>query len=510
MIRDWISECTSKHSKCCSSPSRFGSPPQTETQKPHLGGVPRRLIDVGKPDGSSTPRLVISNDLPTASICYATLSHCWGSTKMPLRTTKDNLETHLQGFDELLLPKTFRDAITISRKLGIQFLWIDSLCIIQDDPADWQQEAAQMASIYQNAHLTLAAASARNSHEGCRLEPLEPTFPVIFTSSPGTPKKAFIRYPYPRPSFATDRIEEFPLSGRGWILQEMILSRRIVYFAEDQMYWQCNTLCASEDGTLDFEVSDHQRSEEQPSEHGRSLGHLKVLGLATPQEQFDTWWRWVGEFSTRKLTCISDRLPALAGLIRFYQQNTGDEPIVGLWRTNIMGHLLWMLGDDGRSERRAISGLPSWSWMSIDAVPICRFIPHGDGMLGRELFSPTLVNSNITWSGEPLTSPLLCAELVIKGRVLPGAECLQDRALNEDSLGASHYFHVEYDRDDDIPVTGLVFLYMVTVEVVSFLLALVPVDETPGAHYRRVGMVTYYEGVELRIWKVEERTLTLV
>jgi len=96
---------------------------------------------------------------------YITLSHCWGSSKQ-FTTTKTTLASRKAGIDYELLPKTYQDAIFITRLLGIRYLWIDSLCICQDDNGDWQRESAKMGLVYSNAYLTIAAASAKDSSVG--------------------------------------------------------------------------------------------------------------------------------------------------------------------------------------------------------------------------------------------------------------------------------------------------------------------------------------------------------
>ncbi|ORY13348.1 heterokaryon incompatibility, partial [Clohesyomyces aquaticus] len=93
--------------------------------------------------------------------CYVALSHCWGSPENhPLETTKENYGERLAGVPLENLPKTFRGVVKITNHIGVKYLWIDSLCIIQDDTEDWKQEAAKMGAVYEYARLTIAAADA--------------------------------------------------------------------------------------------------------------------------------------------------------------------------------------------------------------------------------------------------------------------------------------------------------------------------------------------------------------
>jgi hypothetical protein len=99
---------------------------------------------------------------------YVALSHCWGTLgKHPLRTTTDNLQEHISGISWSTLPKTFQDALKITRELGIDYIWIDSLCIVQDSEEDWRQESREMGLIYERARVTIAAAGAADSSPKC-------------------------------------------------------------------------------------------------------------------------------------------------------------------------------------------------------------------------------------------------------------------------------------------------------------------------------------------------------
>lgn len=129
--------------------------------------MPGRLIAVGSPDGSERPHL-IETSKTLAEGPYAALSHMLGDVKLkpPLRTLNGNYKEHLDGIDPWILPKNFLDAIIVCRQLGIGYLWIDSLCIVQDDPTDWQHEAATMHKVYSYAEITIVATSATSSGEG--------------------------------------------------------------------------------------------------------------------------------------------------------------------------------------------------------------------------------------------------------------------------------------------------------------------------------------------------------
>ncbi|EUC41130.1 hypothetical protein COCMIDRAFT_61418, partial [Bipolaris oryzae ATCC 44560] len=136
--KEWLRSCSEKHPQC----SPLGDRP-----------LPTRVIDVGDKN-SSRIRLVVSHGRLDR---YIALSHCWGHSE-PITTTKDNLDRHInEGVEIGDLPQTFRDAIEVVRALGFRYLWIDCLCIIQQDGEDWQREVTRMPEVYGNAAMTIAS-----------------------------------------------------------------------------------------------------------------------------------------------------------------------------------------------------------------------------------------------------------------------------------------------------------------------------------------------------------------
>lgn len=146
----WLKTCTESHDQC------------KELRK-NTVPLPSRVIDVGPPDGSQHPRLLESRDQIGE---YVALSHCWGTAQV-LTTTQRSMEKRLARIPLLTMPKTFRDAVRVVRMLEFRYLWIDSLCIIQDSDDDWAAEADQMGTVYQNATLTIAAVGATSASSGC-------------------------------------------------------------------------------------------------------------------------------------------------------------------------------------------------------------------------------------------------------------------------------------------------------------------------------------------------------
>lgn len=143
MARNWLLTCATEHESC-----KAGREPDF---------FPSRLIDVGTSD--DTIRLVLTSDCDFASDTpYFALSHCWGTDRgiVPLRTTTKNITQFLDRIDPSELSKTFRDAIEVVRRLGLsRYLWIDSLCIIQDWYHDFTVECAKMDRVYSQAYCTI-------------------------------------------------------------------------------------------------------------------------------------------------------------------------------------------------------------------------------------------------------------------------------------------------------------------------------------------------------------------
>jgi len=233
---------------------------------------PRRLLYL---EGSSNSSELQSYQRISIRLCetngqphrYAALSHCWGSTQI-IATKRTNIREFEEAIQWHLLPKTFQDAIITALRLEIRYLWIDSLCIIQDDKTDWDTEAARMGAIYENSYLTIAATSSPSS-----------AFPFLRPRPPNYRPKT-LQFPNPQrlsntinnqtvyggaddinalrirqgpPAYKTNLSEISkpricgPLTARGWALQERVLSSRIVHFTDEGIIWECRMSIKSED-----------------------------------------------------------------------------------------------------------------------------------------------------------------------------------------------------------------------------------------------------------------------
>jgi hypothetical protein len=246
LVMSWLSTCRHKH-KNCSWTSGF---PKLST----------RILDIGKVGESRRSRLVITEGRHDE---YVTLSHCWGKTQHTMALTNDNMETMMDGIEDSDMPKTFQEAIMVARGLDQRYLWNDSMCIIQPtdaDNSDWEREGAKIGEIYQNSTCTIAASSANDNTEGCCFGKPASQFdvhPVPLFDKPvhrnwDPFSKAMGRntewFPMmnPKPSSWLNHVQNSPLSQRAWVLQERILSPRILHCTMQGFFWECSELRASE------------------------------------------------------------------------------------------------------------------------------------------------------------------------------------------------------------------------------------------------------------------------
>jgi hypothetical protein len=184
-----------------------------------------------------------------------TLSHCWAS-KPVIRTTKATLQSHLTQLPMASLPNTFRDAVTITRALGIRYLWIDSLSIIQDAVNDWEMESAVMGQLHAHSYLTIAASASKDSSGGCFLpRPRDPHTRIKCSLDDGSTGHVFLR---PKPKGFNDLEKSF-LQTRAWVAQERLLSPRPIHYDADQIMWECQETRLTEDGVpVDVDIDHYQ------------------------------------------------------------------------------------------------------------------------------------------------------------------------------------------------------------------------------------------------------------
>ncbi|KAF4471936.1 hypothetical protein FALBO_1154 [Fusarium albosuccineum] len=283
-----------------------------------------RVIEAGAP-GDDRVRLIESKN--ACSNRYVALSYCWGKDAV-FTTIKSNFQQVMSGIPVSILPKTLQDAIYVTRQLEVPYLWIDAICIIQDDLADWEKESATMGNVYKEALFTLAAASSSSSNQGFLDErPKSTDFSTEWINEDGIPTILKARLD-PTTSQTIWTSSKFPLNNRGWTLQEQVLSSRIVIFGDVEIQWRCPSSHRCECRGIDSWTK-----------------HWSRVSLDTNSSLEDTHIFWHDlvskQYSVRQLTKGSDKLPAVSGIASTIKQRTQSDYIAGLWVDNILRDLCW-------------------------------------------------------------------------------------------------------------------------------------------------------------------------
>ncbi|KAE9368337.1 HET-domain-containing protein [Stipitochalara longipes BDJ] len=353
-IQQWLDVCQNAHESC-----------RTMSKSPY---VPTRLVKVDLPSKDQVQLVQIKQERVTDRR-YLALSHCWG-LNMPRSalTTIATLPERLLGINVSELPQTFRDAINIARQLSVPYIWIDSMCIIQDSNEDWEKEAADMTSVYSEAFLTIAATSSTNSNEGCRTDPgsilIGPVvleFPIADRENSSPIQKVRI---FPSDDYLYN-FRSQPLLQRGWTLQERELSTRILFYTKETIRWECSCLKAS----LRYPWDDKSSFYTEVFNHGDARWRDAYSGTnMNARDDIEILWQMMAcKFMDRKLTFQSDVLPAISGMAKLAQQSTGDQYLAGLWKSTLLRGLLWESNWDQNymTVRPREYLAPSWSWASI-------------------------------------------------------------------------------------------------------------------------------------------------
>ncbi|TGO55041.1 hypothetical protein BOTNAR_0253g00190 [Botryotinia narcissicola] len=413
---NWLSRCIQKHEACKSNGHEV---------------LPTRLIFVA----GESPRLVLTADYQER-LRYAALSHSWGSHEVIKLTTK-NIGHLMEEIPLNILPKTFIDAMNITQKLGVNFLWIDSLCIIQNDDDDWQKEAALMSSVYGGSVITIAASSARDSTEGCFLKP--PNF------SGGVRARITDDGHQRVQNFLTMHEYEIStlrshLGTRAWALQEKALPPRTIHLGHRGAFWECRSLIASEFFPDGFTES-------------------YVAPLVFRRRDSERSWQWpqiVELYSAANLTYGKDKLPALSGIAKLLFDENGDQYLAGIWRIKIEEQLCWALARS-KASKRPLWRAPSWSWASINGG--VRWSESHPGFL--DIRYAHVVDANTTpYSCDSfgqvidgfvrLACSTMAAGHIVFAETLDGAGCRGDPAISLNVRGQKKKFPICLDCIDDI------------------------------------------------------------
>ncbi|KAF2497985.1 HET-domain-containing protein [Lophium mytilinum] len=395
---------------------------------PDLTFKPTRLIDVGRAEEGRGPHLMRPKD----AVQYAALSYCWGpksDVQSVLKTKKTNIDHYMTNIPLQLLPQTIQDAIKLCQGINIRYLWVDSLCILQDDKDDWSRESGLMRHIYYNSYLTITAAYPDSCKKG-------------FLGKQSLGERGWQRRFRAKDEFdevsdkfcirlgstksATDE-DDSPLSKRGWTLQESILPICKIIFNGEEMKWTCNEETFCECGHL---IGHHE--EDFPDLKGAESPI--VIGLPGGQSpHLRAWIQVVREYSNRKLTEPMDKLSAVSGLAQFFQeantpeQEKSDTYLAGLWRDNLQFWLTWRVDSlrEYTHSRPLPYRAPTWSWASVDG-PVQYHDIDNSGELQPCDFNIHEWRSNPAPPGNDRTGAVVSAHLLVSGLFAPVQLVVED------------------------------------------------------------------------------------
>ncbi len=309
---------------------------------------------------------------------YCALTYCWGGPQL-FALTKANLgKLQHEKTDTSALPQTLQDAILVTHHLGIEYLWVDALCIIQDSPEDKAREISRMRDVYENAVVTISAATAASVHDGFlnatgAISGRYVSCPVtVSLGDEGTRKQGCVIV---TPKH-TQRTEEFPINKRGWTYQEALLCPRQLVFGDLEPYLRCQTkeVMATRQTCITY---DYKTIQPRRLLANIALSSDQVTlvedGVTVDLRLEMLWSQLVDEYTHRTLGFLEDKPLAIASVIDSITRTTGDACRYGVWRSCPVACLIWETDNfDGyrqlrKGESCRIPGMPTWSWMSITA-----------------------------------------------------------------------------------------------------------------------------------------------
>jgi len=440
--------------------------------------LPTRLLDLRQQDDGYITLCVTSS---TDKGPYLTLSHRWRTDPEPPKLLLENFSSRRGGIELSSLPASFCDAVRVARHLGVEWLWIDSLCIIQDSVEDWRAESSRMGDVYRNSLCNLAATGAAEQGGGLFPEdsivatqlfldlsiiPQDGRESSEIAAGSSWPSRRYRCEPvsqWPR------KIEDAALNRRGWVVQERVLAPRTLHFTKTEILWECLSQCAAEsvpdslfgDVRLPF-------TEFALTRDALALVRKRTAGSSSPPEATelqrvqDGWWMLAHQYMFCVLTQPDDRLIAISGIAKEFRQATGDEYLAGHWKSSIISDLLWnnMPDSEPRVRTRPLVA-PTWSWASIRPYAYISFAEYASSKSKEWQPLAEFVHCDVQACTDDETGQLRSATLCLRGRTftptsgsqLPWIHRLPTYGdgFDIDNLHFSITF-VRYDEDElDVP-----------------------------------------------------------
>jgi len=337
---------------------------------------------------------------------YMTVSHRWGDKK-PISLTQESAADWKGGMFVAELPKTFADAVKVAWKLGIRYIWIDSLCIYQDSEREWRSESTKMGLVYKNSWLNIAAIDSSDCNGGCFFERDKRLVEPIKMKLQDDEQE----YLCIDSNLWLVGIDGAPLSKRAWVLQERLLSPRQIHFGALQLYWECRRHAACETlpgGMLaSMFAKPGTAASQQMKRFAATVSRLRYdirvphsmispnpmstesvdtqnTQKAAPLDIYTGWRHSVQNYSKCGLTYPRDKLIAISGVAKEMSKVINDQYLAGLWRSQLPTTLLWSTEPNGPASSFKHQKLPTgagdvwirprplraptWSWASLDTA----------------------------------------------------------------------------------------------------------------------------------------------
>jgi hypothetical protein len=368
-VRTWLDDCHSKHDLCNNN--------QLGSDKANI--LPTYLLHLDSLD-TSVVHLVPKTQLPKKVKGYAALSYCWGTTQKHA-TTRANLDSHLKGILVRDLPRTIQDAVYVTRILELGYLWVDSLCIIQDATKEMQVELGLMAAIYHNAHVVISAAAATTCESGFLEDRAQPPYYINLPFGDKGSVNVIAKRQNDRMSSG---LEIGPLEVRAWAYQESFVARRLLSFNQHEVIWSCHTKGGDGGGRL-------RRNYDAVIYFNDSCRTIE-----TPE--LKTWCFVVETFSSKKITYEKDRLPALSSVAELFACGRDVDYLAGVFvgsASSAAAQLMtWATVPWNAENKRPTNWrAPSWSPLSVEGKI------GFNGLDGSVRGLPTREYSTLGWEG---------------------------------------------------------------------------------------------------------------
>lgn len=444
VTKDWLHRCN-EHDERCSG----------QEKRP----MPSRLVDITQPN---KVKLIETRD--TQSGVYVALSYSWGeASRHMFKLNNVNKAAFQQGMSVSKLCLTHREAIQVAQELGYSFIWIDALCILQNDKDDWAKVAGQVPEVYNNADLVIVAGRSNDARHGF----LAHRRPQISTRFLKSAAKSFgvadhstspIQLPYrcegdldfTTCSIILPRNDEIgPLHTRAWCYQELLMARRMIIYGEQQLSFRCRERHEFEDGTCNFLGKEDSwynllfenlsfisedslpkvKDKHSPSARIRDLrrpasyfsenpGHERRIqcGFWASDPILEKWYEMTADYSRREFYNPTDNHAALSGVVRLFKKvlisrfDVQPTYMAGLWEMDMIRGLLWRSNriHDPKSSALELPKLggsvvrraPSWSWMAL-VGSVNQHPPRGGTPCCRGEPMSRRVDRSGAWGPEP-------------------------------------------------------------------------------------------------------------